>query len=140
MNGLNNIMMNQNDPKALIVDMGWVHEYNTQINNALLSNKISMEAVVTAIASQPSYYHDSDSMLWAELENTFTDDEMNRLDNESVALLIEVLKEEFYHKVDNAFPNLLHNYVYKQWIDGSSMCLVREDLHEQNNFGYKSPT
>lgn len=128
MNGLNNKMMNTSDPKALIVDMSWVNDHNTQSNNLLLLNKVSVSKLVTAIAAQPSYYHDSDSVLWGEIENMISDDKLDNLDINSIELLISVLKEEFYNKVDNAFPNLTNNYVFSQWIDNASMCLIREDL------------
>lgn len=116
------------EPIAILIDVSWLDTHNTFKNNQLLNNKLPLKKLVEAIASQTSYYHDSDSMIWAEIENSCDTEELDSLDADSLAVLIEVLKEEFYGKVDNAYPSMTNVYVFKEWTDDTTMCLIKEDL------------
>lgn len=135
MNGPNKTSYKQKtsvtDYDYIMIDISWVDKYLTQNNLEILFNRVNIYELVEIIASQTSIDQELDSEIWCCIESKWADDQLQYINFDSISIIIELLKEEYFNYVDSKFNKSTSVYIYHSWIDRHTLLLMHESLKDK---------
>lgn len=116
------------DYPYIILGLDWANIYLTVDNMEILFSRVNIREVIRIIASQKSIDQEVDSELWDLIENSYILDELAHINFDSIALLLELIKEDYYRYVDHALAGGKEVYIFHSWVDQNTMLLIKENL------------
>lgn len=118
--------MRHNYPDLLVIDVKELLDFDKMPSLAQIHAKFPVKDLLTIITSFSSEA-DCSEVLYGEIEDRFTNDELEYMDYITFAEIQELIIGDFYSLVDKVAPDKYANHKFHSWLDKHSIVLARED-------------